>query len=70
MNVNPFSYLIEKLKGKVNKSGDTMSGRLIVDQQNGTAGTVGYSVVEIGNNISQGTANDSCGIEKIYSKMV
>lgn len=30
MNVNPFSYLIEKLKGKVDKSGDTMSGNLSV----------------------------------------
>ena len=30
MNVNPFSYLIEKLKGKVNKSGDTMTGELEV----------------------------------------
>lgn len=30
MNVNPFSYLIEKLKGKVDKSGDTMSGGLKV----------------------------------------
>ena len=30
MNVNPFSYLIEKLKSKVSKSGDTMSGSLSV----------------------------------------
>lgn len=36
MNVNPFSYLIEKLKGKVDKSGDTMSGVLNVQASNGT----------------------------------
>ena len=28
MNVNPFSYLIEKLKSKVSKTGDTMTGSL------------------------------------------
>ena len=31
MNVNPFSYLIEKLKSKVSKSGDTMTGQLIIN---------------------------------------
>ena len=36
MNVNPFSYLIEKLKSKVDKSGDTMSGDLTL----GKASTV------------------------------
>ena len=36
MNVNPFSYLIEKLKGKVNKSGDTMTGKLTIDASNST----------------------------------
>ena len=36
MNVNPFSYLIEKLKGKVDKSGDTMSGQLQIIQSSET----------------------------------
>ena len=31
MNVNPFSYLIEKLKSKVSKSGDTMTGTLEIN---------------------------------------
>lgn len=35
MIVNPFSYLIEKLKGKVDKSGDTMSGNLNLEKANG-----------------------------------
>lgn len=44
MNVNPFSYLIEKLKGKVNKSGDTMTGNLIISRNAAT------SELELGNN--------------------
>ena len=36
MNVNPFSYLIEKLKGKVDKSGDTMTGTLNIEATNDT----------------------------------
>ena len=36
MNVNPFSYLIEKLKGKVDKSGDTMTGKLTIEQNTDT----------------------------------
>lgn len=36
MNVNPFSYLIEKLKGKVDKSGDTMSGQLRINNNSDT----------------------------------
>ena len=43
MNVNPFSYLIEKLKGKVNKSGDTMTGNLIISRNATT------SELELGN---------------------
>lgn len=35
MIVNPFSYLIEKLKGKVDKSGDTMTGQLEVHRTGG-----------------------------------
>lgn len=36
MNVNPFSYLIEKLKGKVDKSGDTMTGDLVINKADST----------------------------------
>ena len=43
MNVNPFSYLIEKLKGKVDKSGDTMTGNLIISRNATT------SELELGN---------------------
>ena len=44
MNVNPFSYLIEKLKSKVSKSGDTMTGNLIISRNAAT------SELELGNN--------------------
>lgn len=67
MNVNPFSYLIEKLKSKVSKSGDTMSGQLNIDQRNGTISDVGYSVLALGNSIASGTANNSTGIVDLYS---
>ena len=40
MNVNPFSYLIEKLKGKVDKSGDTMTGQLRINNNNDTPLTI------------------------------
>lgn len=36
MIVNPFSYLIEKLKSKVDKSGDTMTGQLQIGQSSET----------------------------------
>ena len=36
MNVNPFSYLIEKLKGYVSKSGDTMTGQLRINNNSDT----------------------------------
>ena len=67
MNVNPFSYLIEKLKGKVDKSGDTMSGQLTIDQRNGTISDVDFSVLALGNSIASGTANNSTGIVDLYS---
>lgn len=44
MNVNPFSYLIEKLKSKVSKTGDTMTGNLIISRNAAT------SELELGNN--------------------
>ena len=68
MNVNPFSYLIEKLKSKVSKSGDTMTGILNIEANNsiplyikrtGSTGSV-YSAYENANGILgfYGVGND------------
>lgn len=67
MNVNPFSYLIEKLKGKVDKSGDTMSGTLKIDQQNGTISTEGYSYIHLGNSTPTGTNKNSTGSIRLFA---
>ena len=67
MNVNPFSYLIEKLKGKVDKSGDTMSGTLKIDQQNGTISTEGYSYIHLGNSTPTGTDKNSTGSIRLFA---
>jgi hypothetical protein len=56
MNVNPFSYLIEKLKSKVSKSGDTMTGDLTVD-----TGTSTDSVVVIGGSQNYGALRLKAG---------
>ena len=56
MNVNPFSYLIEKLKGKVDKSGDTMTGELKVD-----TGTSTDSIVSIGGSQNYGALRLKAG---------
>lgn len=66
MNVNPFSYLIEKLKGKVNKSGDTMSGNLTIDKQDGTVSTEGYSYLVLGNDKATGTDKNSTGMLELF----
>ena len=68
MNVNPFSYLIEKLKGFVSKSGDTMSGNLTVDRRNGTAGTEGYSGIILGNNVPYTQNENSTGYARFFTK--
>jgi hypothetical protein len=44
MNVNPFSYLMNKISQKVSKSGDTMTGNLIISRNATT------SELELGNN--------------------
>lgn len=67
MNVNPFSYLIEKLKGKVDKSGDTMSGMLKIDQRNGTISTEGYSYIHLGNSTPTGTDKNSTGSIRLFA---
>ena len=51
----------------VNKDGDTMNGNLVIDRKDGTTSSVGYSVLQIGNNISSGTANNSRGFIELYS---
>lgn len=66
MNVNPFSYLIEKLKSKVSKSGDTMSGNLTVDRRDGTISAEGYSYVIIGNDKATGTDKNSTGMLDLF----
>lgn len=68
MNVNPFSYLIEKLKSKVSKSGDTMSGNLTVDRQNGTTSATAWSAVVLGNNTPSGTDKNSFGVVRLYGE--
>ena len=68
MNVNPFSYLIEKLKGKVDKSGDTMSGNLTVDRRNGTTLATAWSAVVLGNNKPSGTDKNSFGVVRLYGE--
>lgn len=58
----------QALDSKVNKSGDTMSGNLVVDKQNGTASSTGYSAVVLGNSTSQGTDKNSFGVLRLYGK--
>lgn len=55
MNVNPFSYLMNKISQKVSKSGDTMSGALYIVTGSGNA------KLELGNE------TNSRGIIKMYS---
>lgn len=61
MNVNPFSYLIEKLKSKFDKSGGTISGNVTIDRRNGTTVTEGESALLLGNDIAIGTDKNSSG---------
>lgn len=58
--------LLSNVEDRVSKSGDTMTGALTVNLQNGTASTVGTSSVIVGNNISQGVAQNSRGMIRIY----
>ena len=52
----------------VSKSGDTMSGQLNIDRQNGTTSSVGTSYLVLGNSTASGTANNSKGVLEIYGK--
>lgn len=54
--------------GKVNRSGDTMTGNLYIDRQNGTSSTVGLSQLVVGNNIPSGTAGNSRGAIVLYGE--
>lgn len=53
---------------KVSKSGDTMSGKLTIDRQNGSTSAIGYSQLELGNDIAEGAQNNSSGLLKIFGK--
>lgn len=60
MNVNPFSYLINKISQKVSKSGDTMSGRLLINRPSSST-AVSWSELEMGNDTAEGTVGNSAG---------
>lgn len=65
MNVNPFSYLIEKLKGYVSKSGDTVFGDLTVNAENGTANVDAYTYLKVGNQTPKSSAKHSTGLLRL-----
>ena len=48
--------------------GDTFSGDVTIDRQDGTASTEGWSGITVGNNIAKGTANNSTGYVRIFGK--
>ena len=52
----------------VSKSGDTMSGNLQVDRQDGTVSEYGKSYLIAGNTIAEGTAKNSRGILRLYDR--
>lgn len=54
------------LATKVDKSGDTMSGNLSIDREDGTTSVQGYSRLYLGNNIPAGTAKNSAGLLRLY----
>lgn len=54
------------LDAKVNKSGDTMSGVLTIDQADGTTSSVGTSRLNIGNTTPSGTEGNSSGFAFFY----
>lgn len=62
MNVNPFSYLIEKLKSKVSKSGDTMTG--ILDIQRPSGNNAFLKTTNTTNNLVMGVGIDGDGITR------
>ena len=57
---------IPDISTKVSKSGDTMSGNLTIDRQNGSTSTLGYSIAILGNNIAYGTDKNSEGVVRLY----
>ncbi len=52
---------------KVSKSGDTMSGNLTINLQNGTSETVGYSYVVLGNSKTSSDNGNSAGRIRLYA---
>lgn len=49
------------VENSVQKTGATMSGNLIINRQDGTASTIGWSQISLGNTISSGTVGNSAG---------
>lgn len=56
------------LDAKVNKSGDTMSGNLVINRQDGTTSSVGYSRLDLGNNKGEGADKNSKGAILLYGQ--
>lgn len=52
----------------VSKSGDTMSGNLYINRQDGTASAIGTSQINLGNSIAEGTNKNSYGRMAIFGK--
>lgn len=52
----------------VSKLGDTMSGDLTIDRQDGMASTIGKSTLIAGNNISRGANKNSKGVIRLYAR--
>ena len=59
---------IPDINSKVSKSGDTMSGNLTIDRQDGTSSSTGSSVLELGNNIPVGTNKNSRGALRLWGR--
>lgn len=57
----------QDISGKVDKTGDTMSGGLNINCQNGTTSVVGLSQITLGNNIAAGTNKNSKGVLALMS---
>lgn len=60
--------LTSDVDAKVSKSGDTMSGNLTVDRQNGTTSATAWSAVVLGNNTPSGTDKNSFGVVRLYGE--
>ena len=55
-----------ELGNKVSKSGDTMTGLLAIDANDGTTSTQGTSIITLGNNIPVGNDGNSSGVLTLF----